>query len=331
VTRRNLELNLGRRCNNRCVFCLDATAPRESRDWLPVERAREELERARGEGAVSVGLLGGEPTAHPRILDIVVAARELGFQRIALATNALKLDDGAFARQLVEGGVTRFTVSIHGHLPPIEDELSGRQGNFLRKIQALRNLVGLRQEGRLADNVSLNAVLTNRIVGTMPAFLATFAKLGIRDVRFNFIRTDTCADLGRELTPRLDHVREQILHTTAFNERRLKTSLSYGDLPLCAYPWEVLSAPQLANRVVGEARDLDTFVAIFRAPKDASQQAQRFRWTTRKRNALKIKPEAICTRCKLDEPCEGVWRSYHALFGEGDLRTVRSVPEWLKA
>lgn len=331
MTQRNLELNLGRRCNNRCIFCLDATAPRESRDWLPLARARGELERARKEGAVSVGLLGGEPTAHPQILDIVGAARELGFERIALASNGLKLDDEPFARQLVDGGVTRVTVSIHGHQPAIEDELSGRQGNFQRKVRALQQLLALRREGKLADNVSLNAVLTTRIVDTMPAFVATFAKLGIQDVRFNFIRTDTCEELGRELTPRLDHLREQILHTVAMNERRLKKSISYGDLPLCAYPWEVLSSPRLASTVVGEARDLDTFVAIFRAPRDEDREAQRFRWTTRKRDALKVKPRATCYRCKLTGPCEGVWRSYHALYGEGDLRCVRSVPDWMSA
>jgi len=69
--RRNLELNLGKVCNNRCILCLDANAPRESRHFVPLERAVEELERGRADGADAVGLLGGEPTIHPAILDIV--------------------------------------------------------------------------------------------------------------------------------------------------------------------------------------------------------------------------------------------------------------------
>ena len=61
--RRNLELNLGKVCNNRCILCLDARAPRESRRWVPLARAETELERGRADGADSLGLLGGEPTA----------------------------------------------------------------------------------------------------------------------------------------------------------------------------------------------------------------------------------------------------------------------------
>ncbi|MBW2262673.1 MAG: radical SAM protein, partial [Deltaproteobacteria bacterium] len=112
---RNLELNLGKLCNNRCIFCLDGSAPRESRKWVPARRAAGELERARQEGTTSLGLLGGEPTAHPEILEIVGMAKELGFQRIALTSNGLKLSNPGLSRALVEAGVTRFSLSVHAH------------------------------------------------------------------------------------------------------------------------------------------------------------------------------------------------------------------------
>ncbi len=329
--RRNLELNLGKVCNNRCILCLDARAPRESRRWVPVERAAEELERGRADGADSLGLLGGEPTAHPGILEIVGLARGLGYARIAVSTNAIKLADRPFAEELVQAGVTRFSVSIHGHNPELEDRISGREGNFRRKLAAIRNLVRLREDGLLPDNVSLNPVLTAPLVGAVPELAAAFSRLGIRDVRYNFVRTDPCPDLALELTPKLPDVTAEIARTVVVNTHHLHMDLSFGDLPLCAYPWEILSRRELASRVIGEARDLDTHVAVFVAPEDDECEASRFRWSDRKRDALKIQPSDPCDRCRLRGSCEGIWRSYVDTHGAFDLSPVNHAPGWLSS
>jgi len=319
---RNLELNLGLACNNRCIFCLDLTALPEARKWLPIERALDELHLARGEGATSVGLLGGEPTAHPRILDIVREARDAGYGRIALQTNGLRLSDPDLCRSLVESGVNRISMSVHSFSAADEDYLTGRAGNFAKKRRAVENLVALRKEGFLEHNVSLNAVLTTRIHSRLVDYAGHYRQLGITDVRFNMIRTDSCLDRGPELTPRLQDLAPEIARAVAASESRLHMDLSFGDLPLCAYPWEILENRPLAGRVIGEARDLDTWVAVFSAPRDLTRAPDRFKWTERKKSALKIQPEDPCSRCGLAELCEGVWRSYVALHGGSELRPL---------
>ncbi len=326
---RNLELNLGKLCNNRCVFCLDGRAPAESRCWVPLDRAMGELRAARAEGATALGLLGGEPTAHPEILTLVARARELGFTRIAVSTNALKLADATFADALVDAGVTRFSVSIHDHRAEVEDALGGREGNFARKLAALDHLRGLRQAGRLPDNVSINPVIHRHNVDQLAELVAFFARRGVRDVRFNMIRTDACPDRGEELTPRLPRVTAAVTRCVALSLRsRGALQVSFGDLPLCAYPWEVLGEPRLARRVVGEARDLDTWVSVFIAPEDREREASRFRWVDRKRDALKVQPDDPCGPCKLSHTCEGIWRSYLEVHGACDLAAQRAVPRW---
>jgi len=315
---KNLELNLGKACNNRCIFCLDGNAPASSRRWLPVARAREEMRVARARGVASIGLLGGEPTAHPKIVELAAEARELGFTRVALATNGLKLADAAFARELALAGVTRVGVSIHGHRAAVEDHLSGRKGNFARKLRAIENLLALRAGGLLPHNVSLNAVITRAGFRHMGAFAAFFARRGIGDVRFNLVRTDACPERGIELTPRLAELAPEILKTAVVNEKLLSIDLGFGDVPFCAYPAPVRADPRLRARYVGEHRDLDTSCAVFVAPADARAPAQRFRWSERKRGALKVRGEA-CRACAAAAACEGVWRSYAGLYGTGEL------------
>jgi MoaA/NifB/PqqE/SkfB family radical SAM enzyme len=320
---RNLELNLGKLCNNRCIFCLDGAAPQESRKWVPVERAAGELERARKEGTTSLGLLGGEPTAHPEILEIVGRARKLGFERIALTSNGLKLSNADLSRALVEAGVTRFSLSVHAHTAADEDYLTGREGNFERKLGGIRNLLALRAEGHLRDNVSLNAVINTRTYRSMPEYASFYGRMGIDDVRFNMIRTNACPERGEELTPRFRDLAPEILRAVAVNESKLRMHMSFGDLPLCVFPWEILENAPLASRVVGEARDLETWVSVFHAPKDPGREAEHFRWSDKKRSALKLQPAEPCGRCRRTDACEGVWMSYNDLYGSSELGALR--------
>lgn len=322
--RKNLELNLGKVCNNRCIFCLDRNSPKSARKWLPLKRAIEEMENARGSGITSLGLLGGEPTAHPRIIEIVEYAKKLGFERIALATNGLKLSDLQFTERLIDAGVTRIGISIHGHKPEIEDYLSGRNGNFEKKFKAIKNLVKIKRDGKLRDNLSLNAVLTSYNFDKMPAFCAFFKKIGITDIRFNLIRTDSCMEKAKELTPRLSDISKQILLTILANEKILHIDLSFGDIPLCIYPTEILVSARLSSFYIGEMRDLDTSCAVFLSPDDASIEAQRFNWKERKTNALKIK-SSVCAKCKISNICEGIWRSYAETYGTSELKSINSL------
>ena len=89
--RKNVEINLGKACNNRCVFCLDGMPKREDRSYLPWETLKTEMERWASTGHKSLGFLGGEPTTYPKITRATAYARDLGFTRIAIATNATKL------------------------------------------------------------------------------------------------------------------------------------------------------------------------------------------------------------------------------------------------
>ena len=63
---------------------------------------KEELTRWYEGGHRSVGFLGGEPTTYPKIVQSVAFAKELGFTRIAIATNATKLRLQHFADRILE-------------------------------------------------------------------------------------------------------------------------------------------------------------------------------------------------------------------------------------
>ena len=101
-TRKNVEINIGKACNNRCVFCIDGLPKREDRSYMAWPLMQAELRQWADEGYRSVGFLGGEPTTYPKICESVRLARELGFTRIAIATNATKLRLPHFADRILD-------------------------------------------------------------------------------------------------------------------------------------------------------------------------------------------------------------------------------------
>ena len=84
--RRNVEINIGKACNNRCVFCLDGLPKREDRSYMDFGLMQSEITRWYDAGHRSIGFLGGEPTTYPKIIQSVAYARQMGFTRIAIST-----------------------------------------------------------------------------------------------------------------------------------------------------------------------------------------------------------------------------------------------------
>ena len=72
--RKNVEINIGKACNNRCVFCIDGLPKREDRSYMPWEQMQAELTRWYEDG-YRRGLSRWRTDDLPRICDSVAYAR----------------------------------------------------------------------------------------------------------------------------------------------------------------------------------------------------------------------------------------------------------------
>jgi MoaA/NifB/PqqE/SkfB family radical SAM enzyme len=316
AARRNLEINLGKGCDSRCVFCATGQQSRDEPGWMSVDVVRDTLRSGRAQGVDSVGFIGGEPTRYAALPEVVSAARELGYQRIALCTNGRRLASGERLAQLLDAGVTRVALSIHSHRAELEDTITRRRGSFDQKVEAIHHLVRARDAGRLPDGFSLNTVLHAQNVAQLAPQSTFFGKLGVSDIRLNFIRPEVPADQARKWVPTFARTTPRLLALVEKNETRLGLQLGFADLPLCRYPWELLANPALRNRYLGELRDLETEVTLYRPePRGGAKQ---FNWQDQRTTYLKCHVP-ICERCVLRPRCEGLWRGYVELYGDSEL------------
>lgn len=332
--RRNVEINIGKTCNNKCVFCLDGMPTREDKAFMPFEEMKAELERWRAEGHLSVGFLGGEPTTYPSIVRSVAYAKELGYTRIALATNAMMLRREPFLDQLIEAGLNRVTVSMHGHTAALEDRLTMVPGGFEKKRLALRHLVDRRDRGLMEEGVSVNLVLNGWNYRALPKMMKFFFEdVDLLDMRVNFVRPEGYAEGNPDLVPTFTDVVPVLVKAILLNEHHFRRVFTFGGMPLCVLPQELLRSEKLLRKYAGDLyRDLSTDCSIRTESSipdgfhDGVSEIEggraRFNWQDRKRFDLKQHAEA-CRSCSFSELCEGVWRGYRDLYGEGEIAPLR--------
>ncbi len=316
---RNVDINLGKACNNRCRFCSNGQPLREELRWGDLAKVEAEIRARREGGAESIGFLGGEPTLYPHLERILALSREIGFRRVALCTNASRLADAAFLDRLLAAGLTRVAVSIHSHLAKVEDEITRRPGSFVEKVRALEGLVAARRAGRLPDGLSLNCVLHRKNVEHLEELVRFMAGIGVDSIRFNLIRPSHLVERSRAWIPRFSLVTPAIMQVVARNEAELDLAINFADVPLCRLPWALLAEPRLLSRYLGESWDMQTDVTMTwrheRKPMPA--HVARFNWQAR-RQEFKSHLE-VCQACPLLERCEGIWTKYLELYGPDEF------------
>lgn len=85
---------------------------------------------------------GGEPTLSPALLEVIQAAKRLGYCHIILQTNAHRIGaDRKFAEALDASGVDVYNIGFHGSNSEIMDQLIGLKGSFEKVMKGVRTII----------------------------------------------------------------------------------------------------------------------------------------------------------------------------------------------
>ncbi len=318
---RRVEINFGVHCNGRCIFCMSSFGRDRKEPWASFKKVQEELRHFYGQGCRAAGFLGGEPTVYPHLLESLAYAKGLGYTQLSICTNGIRLADPVFCRALVQAGLNRVTMSVHSHKAEVEDGLIMRiPGALARKVAAVKNLVALRQEGYLRDNVSLNPVLCRPNLFFMEDFIDFFSGLGVGDIRFNYIWPHGEVKNDRDWIPAFREAMPEIVRIMLVNEKKLHKHLSFGGVPQCALRL-VPCSQQLQEYLTAKYLDETSFeqnnYVSLAAQGDPTKD--RFVWQEVRREVFKTKP-VQCARCGHQGRCDGVWSSYAQLYGLEELQ-----------
>jgi MoaA/NifB/PqqE/SkfB family radical SAM enzyme len=212
-------------------------------------------------------------------------------------------------------------VSVHSHRPEIEDERMTRvPGNLARKVAGLRNMLSLRAEGYLQDNVSLNPVVSRLNLGELDGYVEFFSGLGLRDIRFNLIWPEGDVREDPAWIPRLSEAVPVMARLALLNEKKPRARLTFGGIPPCTLRFAGLS-PRLRGYVAAKYFDEPAYDPANDVALAAGGGKPRFVWQQQKRDVLKTQAPG-CASCSVRGRCEGVWRSYAELYGFSELEPL---------
>ncbi len=178
------DVKLGYLCNNDCLFCIYPSEFKASSSMRMTDEVKHELEKGIRQSMQKALFVGGEPTIHPDIIEIVRHAYDVGFKEIEIMTNGRMFSDKNFTEQICNAGLTNSTVSIHSHNAGVADYLSQRVGSFEETVQGIKNL--------LSHGIYLvtSTVIVHQNYRFLPEIVNFLADLGVSNVELRFVRTD---------------------------------------------------------------------------------------------------------------------------------------------
>ncbi len=305
---RQIEIQLGHMCNNRCVFCVSGqrTAMREAGP-MPEGPTLEAIRRARKAGHTKITLLGGEPTLQPAFLRIVSETVSLGFEEIVLFTNGVKTARAAFVDAiLATGGNFTWRISIQGATRDSHERTTRKPGSFGRILKTLENLAA--RDQRITVNMCV-VQSNHEDVGQFPSLLQPF---GVQQLHLDMFRpldagTRTEEEL-RETVPRYSALVDPLRDMIAGFEPGFDVNV--GNLPFCI-------APDISPWIHHDGERTDT-IAI-----DGDDRLSRpwNKYLVKRRD--KLHP-ASCERCVMRPRCSGIFETYADFHGVEELQPIEA-------
>lgn len=129
-------------CNIRCTFCYAVERPMVK----TVEAVKAEIDYATSRRNLdAISLLGGEPTLHPQLVEIVqyVKSKGLVCQVLTNGVRFLYHDDQSLLKALVDAGVDRFLVHVDSGQTHVHGDLHVARHKLFRRLEAHQVWFGL--------------------------------------------------------------------------------------------------------------------------------------------------------------------------------------------
>ena len=306
---RQMEIQLGHMCNNRCVFCVSGQRT-EMREAFPLaaDPILEKVREGFDQGMRKITILGGEPTIQPEFMTVVRYAVGLGFEEIVIFTNGVKTAREGFLDEiLATGGNFTFRLSFQGANMLAHERTTKKLGSFGRLVETMKNIRARGQ--RLTVNMCV--VRSNfESVGDFPSLILPH---GATQLHLDMIRPlDAGVRTEEEMRAMLPRYSDLVPHL----ERMIAGfpdgfDVNVGNLPYCV-------APHLARFIHHDGEETMT-VAV--DDQDALSEGWD-KYHVKRRDKLK---KASCRDCLFDEECSGVFETYRAFYGLDELVPVTAL------
>jgi MoaA/NifB/PqqE/SkfB family radical SAM enzyme len=279
---RKLIMNITYQCANRCVFCATGDRISAALGWEKIEAI---LRQHREQGTDQLDIDGGEPTLHPRLVDAIRLARELGYRSINVTTNGRMLRDRFLAKRLLESGVTHLLISLHGATADVHDAATDAPGSFEDTLGGIDRVMALRPAH---VEVGMNVTIVRCNVDHLMALAELAVAKGFSKINFQF--TTPFGRAYEDVVPPLDDAARAVM--AVIDRYAGRIAIHVINAQFCVFPG-------YEQYVVGDLQKLGRTM-VFAADPRFPEQVNLYQWLGARREK-----RAVCTTCPWTTACEG--------------------------
>ncbi len=267
---------------NRCVFCATGDRVSAALDWDRIEGI---LRQHRAEGTDQLDIDGGEPTTHPRLVDAIRLAHEIGYRSINLTTNGRLLRDPALADSLLTSGITHLLISLHGATADIHDAATDAPGSFEQTLAGIDNVMA-RKPPHVDTGMNVTIVRGN-VDHLMPLTALAVAK-GFAKINFQF--TTPFGRAYEDVVPPLEEAGRAVM--AVIDRYKDQIAIHVINAQFCALPG-------YEQYVAGDLQKLGRTM-VFAADPRFPEQVNLYQWLGARREKREV-----CSACPYTIACEG--------------------------
>ena len=174
ISKKAIHFLITEKCNSNCIFCF--SEKELTKKHLPINIINKNLQKYFDLGYTILVLSGGEPTIHPNFIEIISSAKSIGYENIKIITNGRMFAYKKFLKKTINAGLDEATISLHSHIPKIQDYLSNTKGSFGQAITGIKNCIDSKLD------IKINIVVNKHNLKTLKKSIAFFSQLGIKKI-----------------------------------------------------------------------------------------------------------------------------------------------------
>lgn len=336
-----LHVLIGPVCNNHCIFCMESDREARLRAVSGQTTADLRAMLETYEGRDEVLFTSGEPTLNPALPELIEAAKALGYETIGVISNGRRFAYADYARKLLEAGLNKLTLSIHGHEARVHDAQTRTRGSFDQAHAGIKNLVALRRVHRF--DLMTSTVVTARTLPHLADIHAFLMGFDVDCVVLNVLMArgvppERYAKLMRpyqeiiaginallEGLPEDQRAKVRVVDapacvTTALPssarggvesydqfERRGSTGFKGKEVPLTDTSTDEEGFSEIRELITQtDVAEDNAYYLVQREQKDGYARVKRRK----------------CTRCRHEASCEGVWEPYLDRYGWDEFEPI---------
>ena len=225
---RNAWLVVDYACNNSCSYCY-ASKANAQKSFMSLHYARQVLDEIARVGVKTCLIIGGEPTIHPNLFEIIEYGASVGLT-MKIVSNGRAFKNMSFLLKSINAGLQHISISLEGSTPERHDGICGK-GSFDDTLLGIKNCV--------STKISMNVVSTisNHTKQDIVGIAELMHSLSVKNILFNYgvppVFSEEHQEEGMFLSPEdLAHV--AIDAYKKLREKKIKVRF-FGTIPVCAY------------------------------------------------------------------------------------------------